>query len=129
MSLFSFLEHPFKPITRALGIPDKAANVIFPVQAVAGAATHLAVSKLENVIHPSAKQATFQPGSGPFEPGPAASFYQGQYAPPPAYSVYFADDSIYGGPKWDFSMDFWETSSGTSRRMSPGTSWGDYLLL
>jgi hypothetical protein len=120
---------PFKAITRAVGIPDPVAKAIFPVAAVAESAAGAAVRKIENVIHPSAKQASFQPGNGPFEPGPATSFYQGQYAPPPAYSVYFSDDSIYGGPKWDFSTDYWETSSGITHRTSPQISWGDYLLL
>jgi hypothetical protein len=124
---FSF--KPFKAISRAVGIPDPVAKAIFPVAAVAEAAANVAISKLENVIQPSAKQASFQPGGGPFEPGPATSFYQGQYAPPPAYSVYFSDDSIYGGPRWDFSTDYSGTSSGISHKTLPATSWGDYLLL
>jgi hypothetical protein len=124
---FSF--KPFKAISRAVGIPDPVAKAIFPVAAVAEAAANVAISKVQNVIQPSAKQATFQPGGGPFDPGPTSSFYQRQYAQPPAYSVYFADDSIYGGPKWEFSTDSWETSSVISRMTWPASSWGDYLLL
>jgi hypothetical protein len=120
---------PFKAISRALGVPDTVAKAIFPVAAVAEAAANVAISKAQNVIQPSAKQASFQPGGGPFEPGPATIFYHGQYAPPPAYSVYFADDSIYGGPKWDFSTGYSATTSETSHRTLPATSWGDYLLL
>jgi hypothetical protein len=120
---------PFKAVSRALGIPDPVAKAIFPVAAVAEAAANVAISKVQNVIQPSAKQASFQPGSGPFDPGPATQFYHGQYGAPPAYSVYFSDDSIYGGAKWDFSMGYSATTSETSQRTLPGTSWGDYLLL
>jgi hypothetical protein len=112
---------PFKAVTRALGIPDKAASVIgtviMPVAKLGDLTSNALANYVTSAVQPEAKAQV----SGLSIPYPGATYnvYQGGYAEPPAYSVYFAEEGRH--TPWDYSTD--------SSPMSSGMSWADSPMI
>lgn len=114
---FSF--KPFKAVTRALGVPDKVATVIFPGMRVAEEAANAAINfATKAVVQPQGKGAAT--GMNVPYPGGNYNVYHSGYGPPPAYSVYFQEEGR--NTPWDFSTDLYPTSPGMYSEAWPMTS-------
>lgn len=111
---FSF--KPFKAITRGLGIPDKAANLIgtiaFPMGKIGDVSATALGNYLVGMVSPDkpAQQSSAFPGA-------SYNIYGGSYGAPPAYSVYFQEEGRH--TPWDYSMDSSQTSLAMWSEPSP----------
>lgn len=113
------------PAGRAL---ETTLKVIFPVAAVADAASRAAIAAGKNLMSPQGR-AVAAGFMSPYSPGPTTIHYNGGYGAPPAYSTYFADQSVYGGAQWDSSTAYLGTSPEISSEISSMNSgWADFLV-
>lgn len=124
---FSF--KPFKATTRALGIPDKVAAVIFPGARIAEDAANAAINYVGNkVLQPQGKGAAT--GMNIPYPGGNYTVYNQGYGTPPAYSVYFQEEGR--NTPWDYSTGSYQTlpvmhSETLPQDLTSGGSWEERL--